>query len=197
VAVSRVSGRGRAGEHRQARRAVKIASVVALALAVAGAALAKGDPWPGAQKKLSYPVYKPTNTVGVTLAGFVLQPCAPGKDSSIFASYGRGSSPNGFGHFRGFMIGEGYPFQCSDFGDAGRVGTRTVNGVAARVFAYCGPPGRKCTFADGIKHGYVVQWNQPAPKTGTRHKRTLVTLISSKLTFAELLRVAAGLKQVP
>jgi hypothetical protein len=175
---------------------VKVVVVVAVALAVAGAALAKGDPWPGAQKKLSYPVYKPTNTAGLPLAGFVLQACAPGTDSSIFASYGRGSTPNGFGHFRGLMIGEAYPAQCSDFGDATRVGIRTVNGVRARVFAICDPPGSTCAFADGVKHGYVVQWNQPAPKTGTRHKRTLVTLISSKLTFAELLRVAAGLKQV-
>jgi hypothetical protein len=197
VAVGRCSGRGRVGQHRQARRAVRVAAVVVLALAASGAALAKGDPWSSAQQKLSYPVYKPAVTAGLTLAGFVIQPCGPGKDGSIFASYGRGSSPNGFGRFRGFMIGEAYPFQCSDFGDAGRVGTRTVNGVAARVFAYCDPPGGKCVFADGVKHGYVVQWNQPAPKTGTRHKRTLVTLISSKLTFAELLRIAAGLRQLP
>jgi hypothetical protein len=173
-----------------------VAVVVAVALAVAGAALAKGDPWSSTQRKLSYPVYKPTITAGLPLAGFLVQPCGPGKDGSIFASYGRGSSPNGFGHFRGFMIGEAYPFQCSDFGDASRVGTRTVNGVAARVFAYCDPPGRKCVFGDGVRHGYVVQWNQPAPKSGTRHKRTLVTLISSRLTFAELLRIAAGLEQV-
>jgi hypothetical protein len=159
--------------------------------------LATGDRWADAQKKLSYPVYKPTRTAGLKPAGFAIEPCGSGKDGSIFASYGRGSSPSGFGRFRGLMIGEAYPFQCSDFGDATRVGVRTVNGVKARVFAYCDPPGSKCAFADGVKHGYVVQWNQPAPTTGTRHKRTLVTLISSKLTFAELLRVAAGLEQVP
>jgi hypothetical protein len=165
-----------------------------LALAATGGALAKGDPWRSTQTKVSYPVYRPTVTAGLTLTGFAIQPCGPGKDGSIFASYGRGSSPSGFGHFRGFMIGEAYPFQCSDFGDAGRVGTRAVNGVAARVFAYCEPPGRKCTFADGVKHGYVVQWNQPAPKTGSRHKRTLITLISSRLAFGELLRIAGGLE---
>lgn len=175
---------------------MRLAVVAVLALAVTGVALAKGDPWPPAQKKLTYPLYKPSATFGLPLAGFVTQPCAPGTDSSIFASYGAGSSPNAFGHSRGFMLGEAYPEQCSDFGDAQLAGTRTMNGVKAQVFVYCNPPGKKCAFADGVKFGYVVRWHQPAPKTGTRHKRTLITLISSKLTFAELLKIAAGLKPV-
>ena len=167
-----------------------------VALATAGIAKGKGDPWPGAQKQLHYPVYKPANTLGLTLAGFQIQPCGAGKDGSIFASYGRGSSPTGFGKYRGFMLGEASPFQCSDFGDATRVGTRTVNGLQAEVFAYCDPPGSKCAFADGVTHGYVVRWHQPAPTTGTLRKRTLITLLSSRLTFPELLKIAAGLTRV-
>jgi hypothetical protein len=176
---------------------VRLGVVVVVALAVAGVALAKGNPWPSTQKKVTYPVYAPAVTAGLSLAGFVLQPCGAGKDPSIFASYGRGSSPNGFGHFRGFMLGEAYPFQCSDFGDATLVGTRTINRVKAQVFAYCDPPGSKCPFSAGVKNGYVVRWHQLAPTSGPFRKRTLVTLISSRLTFAEVLRIAAGLKQVP
>jgi hypothetical protein len=170
--------------------------VVAVALAMTGVALATGDPWSTAQKRLHYPVYRPAFTAGLTLASFQIQPCGAGKDGSVFASFGRGSSPNGFGHYRGFMLGEAFPFQCSDFGDASLVGTRTVNGVKAYVFAYCDPSASRCGFADGVALGYVVRWRQPAPTSGSLHKPTLVTMISSKLTFAELQQIAAGLKQV-
>ena len=170
--------------------------MVAVILAVTGVALAATDPWAPAQKRLHYPVYRPAFTAGLPLASLQIQSCGPGKDGSVFASFGRGSSPNGFGHYRGFMLGEAFPFQCSDFGDASLVGTRTVNSVKAYVFAYCDPSASRCGFLDGVALGYVVRWRQPVPTSGTLRKRTLVTLISSKLTFPELLRIAAGLTQI-
>lgn len=141
-------------------------------------------------------MYKPSVKVDLQLVGFKIQPCGAGKDGSIFASYGRGSAPKAFGRLRGFMIGEASPAQCSDFGGARPVGKRKVNGVLADVFAYCAPTATTCAFAAGVTKGYVVRWLQPAPKTGALRKRTLITLITSRLTFAEVLKIAKGLTQV-
>jgi hypothetical protein len=163
------------------RRAIAAAAVVAALVTAAGAlagAAQAPNQWDHAQVGLTYPVYEPTATLGLRLAKFALLPCTPGQDESVFAEYGNAYKGRNFGRVRGFSIGEGYPTICANAGIAKHVGTRTVNGARVRVSVYCDPTER-CTLADGLTHGYVLQWRQPF-----------------RLTLPELLRVSAGLRPV-
>ena len=51
-----------------------------------------------------------------------------------------------------------------------------------------------CTGADGLKHGYTVQWK--AKPSSPYEKNTQMQLDTSRLTFKQLIKIAKGLKKV-
>jgi hypothetical protein len=167
------------------RSITTIAAVAAFGLS-ALAALAATDPWNAAHARLSYPIYKPAQTLGYKISGFGYQPCPGGKSkASIYATYGtyKGvllSKTVGFGIF------EGSPAICSDHAEFWPQGTRAIGGVKAQLGVYCDVP-KHCTLAQGVKNGYILLW-----KRGV----TRIQMDSSHLTLARFLKVAGSLAPV-
>jgi hypothetical protein len=174
------------------KRRLAIAAAAALVLAGTAAAAEAPTPWDHAQTGLTYPVFRPTVTLGLKLAKFSLLQCPPGQDEFVSASYGTAYVGRNFGKTRGFSIGEGYPI-CANAGIATVVGHRTIGGATATVAVYCDPP-KTCTLADGVKNGYTLSWRARPVKGFINPKRTQMFMDSSKLTLTQLLSVANGLE---
>ena len=150
------------------------------------AAVAATDPWGAANARLSYPIYKPTQTLGYKISSFGYQPCPGGRSkASLYATYGtyKGillSKTVGFGLF------EGSPQICSNPAEWTAHGTQLIGGVKASVGVYCDVP-KRCSLAQGVKNGFILLW---------KRGQTRIQMDSSHLTLAQLLRVARSLKPV-
>lgn len=166
----------------------KLIVVAALALVGLSATLASAaaDPWAAAQKRLSYPIYEPTQSLGHKVSSFGYQPCPGGKSrSSIFATYG---SYKGvlMSKTKGFGIFEGSPAICSDHAEFWPQGTRTIGGVKATLGVYCDVP-KHCSLAQGVANGYILLW---------KRGKTRIQMDSAHITLAQFLKVASSLKPV-
>jgi hypothetical protein len=152
----------------------------------AGAALGASDPWPAAHARLSYAIYKPSQTLGYKVSSFGYQPCPGGKSkASLYATYG--SYKGAFTpKVKGFGIFEGSPAICSDHAVFTKVGTRTVGGVKATVGVYC-DTNNGCKLSQGPKNGWIMLWNRG---------KTRIQLDGVHISLAQLLKVANGLTPV-
>jgi hypothetical protein len=168
------------------------AATVLAALAAAGSALAMGaDPWTNAQTGLTYPLYKPLTALGLKQGKIKLLPCGGGHDDWFAVSYGAGAGAKQ----RGFDLYEGNPI-CSDIGDVRLMATRTIGGARVQIHVGCDPAG-PCKLSQGRTLGYVLTWKHVAPAKGVfRAKRTSLEIVSSRLTLAQVLRVAASLRRL-
>lgn len=168
------------------RRTITTFAAVAVFGLSALATLAATDPWSAAHARLSYPIYKPVQTLGYKVSSFGYQPCPGGKSkASVYATYGtyKGvllSKTTGFGIF------EGSPAICSDHAEFWPQGTRVIGGVKAQLGVYCEVP-KHCTLAQGVKNGYILLW-----KRGV----TRIQMDSAHLSLANFLKVAGSLKAV-
>lgn len=172
-------------------RSVVAAGALALtALAPVGAASAMGtgDPYLDLQVGVTYTVYKPTYTaglktrsVGPNLAG------APGIEQNLFAKFGTSKGKH-------FFINEGNP-PSSDVGEATLVAQTTVQGQAAKIYAFCDPATKKkCTQQDVAKVGGYLDVTLPA---APNLRPTIVWVESTGgITAKQLIRIANGLKPV-
>jgi hypothetical protein len=178
-------GRADWSEKTTRRSLVKIAAAAAFGLS-APSAVGAADPWSAAHARLSYPIYRPAQTLGYKISSFGYQPCPGGKSkAAVDATYGtyKGillSKTKGFGIF------EGSPAICSDHAEFWPQGTRVIGGVRATLGVYCDVP-KHCTLPQGIKNGYVLLWKRGA---------TRIQMDSSHLTLAQFLRVARSLAPV-
>jgi hypothetical protein len=160
-----------------------VAGVAALSAATA---LADNDPWPVANARLSYPIFKPVSTLGYKVSSFGFQPCPGGRSkASLYATYGSyrgvlGNKTKGFGLF------EGSPAICSDPAEWQAHGHVWIGGSKASLGVYC-DPSQKCPLASGREHGYILLW--------TRGK-TRIQMDSAHLALAGLLKVARSLVPV-
>jgi hypothetical protein len=175
-----------------------LATTVTLVVAEAAPAGASGSPssWQNAQVGLTYPIYRPSVTLGMGQTSFQLLQCVPGKDESVYATYGAAYTPAAnFGKKSGFSIGEGYPAICANGGAVMAVGTRTEKGITIEVSVYCDAAHIKsCTLGSGVNNGYVLQWRQPYKPPQALKERTQMYLDTSRLTLAQALSIAGGLK---
>ena len=168
------------------RKTITTIAAVAVFGLSALAALAATDPWNAANSRLSYPIYKPAQTLGYKISGFGYQPCPGGKSkSSIYATYGTYKGVL-LSKTKGFGIFEGSPAICSDHAEYDAHGTRVIGGVKAALGVYCDVPNH-CSLAQGVKNGYILLW-----KRGS----TRIQMDSSHLTLAQFLKVAGSLKLV-
>ena len=162
-----------------------IAVLVALCTSAVTAA-AGGDPWVVAHSRLSYPIYKPAQTLGYKVSSFGYQPCPGGKSkSSLYATYGTYKGVL-LSKTRGFGIFEGSPAICSNPAGWTPHGTELIGGVKASLGVYCDLP-KHCSLAQGVQNGYILLW---------KRGRTRIQMDSSHLTLAQLLRVARSLAPV-
>jgi len=167
------------------RTLVAFLAAAALGLAVLTAASAS-DFWSGANARLSYPIYKPTSTLGYGISSSGFQPCPGGRSkSSLYATYGTYKGVL-LSKTKGFGIFEGSPAICSDPAEWTPHGTRVIGGVKASLGVYCDPP-KQCSLAQGVQNGYILRW-----KRGV----TRIQMDSAHLTLAQLLTVAKSLQLV-
>ena len=151
-------------------------------------ALAGGsDPWQAAAARVSFPLFRPTVTLGFTLARVRFDPCGNSGNSLVDGLYARGSGKQQ----AVFAFTEEYPQPCGDPGESTKVTTVDVNGASVDVNVFCYSPGPRCTVADGFANGYLL-FLRPAGPNGTR-----VVVTSRYVTIGDLLTVVRSLAKVP
>lgn len=125
------------------------ASITALAL-VSGPgaqAMGTGNPYDDLQVGVSYQVYEPSFTAGLSITkGGSNSTCPAGTEANLSVSYGKPRGTN-------FTVSEGNPM-CWDIGVGATVLTTTIQGAQATVVAYCDPASDKpCKKSDVQKFG--------------------------------------------
>ena len=172
---------------------------LALALAfivmapTAAIAMGSGDKFSDAQTGLTYSVYKPSNTLGLKATQFSLLTCQPGEEEWIFVQYG--------GTKRYLQIMETMAgAKCSDPGLSKYLRIALVNGIKAKVYAYCdrtqisAAAYKKCGVDDiGRVGGYLLFTTKAAKRL--KGAEIQVQGIGG-ITYAQLLTVAKSLKTV-
>ena len=167
------------------RTLTKIGALAMLGL-FATAAVAATDSWSAAHVRLSYSIYKPTQTLGYKVSSFGYQPCPGGRSkASLYAAYGTYKGVL-LSKTKGFGIFEGSPEICSNPADWTAHGTQLIGGVKTSVGVYCDLP-KHCSLAQGVANGYILLW---------KRGKTRLQMDSSHLTLAQLLRAARSLTPV-
>lgn len=172
---------------------------VALALAfvvmapTTAIAMGSGDKFSDAQTGLTYSVYKPSNTLGLKATQFSLLTCQPGEEEWVFVQYG--------GTKRYLQIMETMAgAKCSDPGLSKYLRIALVNGIKAKVYAYCdrtqisAAAYKKCGVDDIGRVGGYLLFTTKAAK-GLKGTEIQVQGIGG-ITYAQLLTVAKSLKTV-
>ena len=154
-------------------------------------AMGSGDKYADAQTSLTYTVYKPSNTLGLSTSEFQLITCGVGAERWLYAKYG--------GTKRYLEIMETVAgVKCSDPGLSKQLRDVVINGVKAKLYVYCDPTkpavANKCTTADIARvGGYFIFTNKAAK--ALKPTEIQVQAIGG-ITYAQLLTVAKSLKAV-
>ena len=172
---------------------VKKVLAIVLALLVMGPAMGASDRFADSQTGLTYSVYKPSNTLGLKTTKFSLLACQPGEQDWIFVQYG--------GTVRYLQIMQTMAgVKCSDPGLSKFLKTVLVNGIKAKVYAYCDPSQmsvaayKRCGIEDiGRVGGYLMFTTKPLKELSATEIQ--VQGIGG-ITYAQLVAVAKGLKTV-
>jgi len=173
------------------KRACALALTALLLAPLSAVAMGSGDKYSDAQTGLTYTVYKPSYTVGLTANKFQLLPCGVGAEQWIYVKYG--------GTKRYFEIMETMAgVKCSDPGLSKYLKTVVVNGVKAKLHAYCDPSNKtnykKCSTADIARVGGYLMFTNKAGKNLMRTEIQVQAI--GGITYAQLLAVAKSLKSV-
>ena len=172
---------------------VKKVLAIVLALLVMGPAMGASDRFADSQTGLTYSVYKPSNTLGLKTTKFSLLACQPGEQDWIFVQYG--------GTVRYLQIMQTMAgVTCSTPGLSKYLKTVLVNGIKAKVYAYCDPSQmsvaayKRCGIEDiGRVGGYLMFTTKPLKELSATEIQ--VQGIGG-ITYAQLVAVAKGLKTV-
>jgi hypothetical protein len=170
--------------------AAAIATVGVLGLAAPAQAMGTGNPYQDMQVGVTYTVYEPSYTAGLTLQHFGGNAvCPKGTEQNSLGVYGKASA-------RQFSIWEGNPM-CQGIGIGATVLTATVDGAKATIQAYCDPASKKaCTKADVLKYGGNLQVTLPAAK-GLRPTTVWIETFGTKnLSAQQLLKIARSMAAV-
>lgn len=177
-----------AGGMRKAIAAVLCAIFLSPLTAIA---MGSGDKFSDAQTGLTYTVYKPSNTLGLSVNKFQMIPCGMGSEQWIYVKYG---GTKRYLEIMQTMAG----VKCSDPGLAKYLKTLPINGISAKLYVYCDPSKpasyKNCGTEDiGRLGGYLIFTNKAAKNL----ERTEIQVQAiGGITYAQLLRVAKSLKTV-
>jgi len=166
---------------------VLVAALCLVAVARDPAALAAGsDPWETAAAQVTFPLYRPTVTLGFRLARVRFQRCGDSGNSLVAGLYTEGSGT------RQPVVAftEEYPQPCGNPGESMTVTTVDVNGAKVNVNVFCYSPGPKCTVDDGIDNGFLLYLRGPGAKP------TGITVTSRYVALEDLLPVVRSLARV-
>ncbi|MFM8352707.1 MAG: hypothetical protein ACKN9D_16780 [Actinomycetales bacterium] len=168
-----------------------IAALAAVGLGAPALAMGSGNPFLDMQTGVTYTVYQPTFTAGLKLqhVGPNLMSSQAGAEQNMLATYGKGNGRN-------IDITEGNPLN-SDIGQGPLVKTITIQGRAAKVYAYCDPASNApCSLNDIGKVGGHIQVTLPA-KAGLRETIVQVeTIQPNPISGQQLIKVAQSLQPV-
>ena len=173
------------------KRVCALALTALLLAPLSAAAMGSGDKYSDAQTGLTYTVYKPSYTVGLTASKFQLLPCGVGAEQWIYVKYG--------GTKRYFEIMETKAgVKCSDPGLSKYLKTVTINGVKAKLYVYCDSRSlsnyKKCSLEDIARVGGYFMFTN---KAGKNLKRTEIQVqVIGGITYTQLLAIAKSLKTV-
>ena len=138
--------------------------------------------WHKIAQRARFPVYRPTQTVGLKLAGLVLN-----TDGCLVGGYGNPRSNKG-PHF-GVYEPAG-TVMCGQAGVATQVATAVVNGVKVQVLVQCAA-WPKCTTKDGETKGEFLLF---VPESGAKHYT--IQLQSMHVSLSDFLKVARSFTRV-
>ena len=154
-------------------------------------AMGSGNKFVDAQTGLTYTVYKPSTTLGMTGKAFQLIDCQPEEEQWLYVKYG--------GSVRYIEIMESMAgVKCSDPPIAKLLKPVVINGAKAQVYVNCDPAKtesfKKCGTEDIIRlGGYLIF----TTKAGKILKGTRIQVVAmGGITYAQLITVAKGLKPV-
>ena len=170
-----------------------IAIILCALLLSPGAAVAmgSGDKYSDAQTGLTYTVYKPSNTLGLSGSDFQLISCGENAEQWIYAKYG---GTKRYIEIMQTMAG----VKCSDPGLSKQLKNVKINGISAKLFVYCDPTkpaaAAKCTTADIARVGGYLIFTSKAAKN-LQATEIQVQAIGG-ITYAQLLKVANSLKSI-
>ena len=172
---------------------VKKVLAIVLALLVMGPAMGASDRFADSQTGLTYSVYKPSNTLGLKTTKFSLLACQPGEQDWIFVQYG--------GTVRYLQIMQTMAgVTCSNPGLSKYLKTVLVNGIKAKVYAYCDPSQmsvaayKRCGIEDIGRVGGYLMFTTKALKELSATEIQVQGI--GGITYAQLVAVAKGLKTV-
>jgi len=173
------------------KKSIAIVLCVLFLSPVVAVAMGSGDKYSDAQTGLTYTVYKPSNTLGLTGSDFQLISCGENAEQWIYSKYG---GTKRYIEIMQTMAG----VKCSDPGLAKQLKNVKINGVSAKLFVYCDPTKRaaaaKCTTADiGRVGGYFIFTNKAAKNL---EPTEIQVQVLGGITYAQLLKVATSLKIV-
>jgi alpha-tubulin suppressor-like RCC1 family protein len=163
-----------------------LALVAAVAVAAASGA---ADPWETAAAKVPYTVYRPTETLGLKLTRFAVQPCPgiPGADNFISATYGGGSGPDApsLAFFDEAFV------PCGNPGESATAGSIVVKGVRIRLNVPCSDDcDRRHTLLEGVTKGFVFFVEPPLTHL------TRIEVFTRHLTASQIATVLESLAPV-
>ncbi len=146
-----------------------------------------GDKYQDAQVGLTYQVWKPTTTANIKLTSFKLLTCGTAKEPWLAAIYGKNKPQIQ-------ILETDATVQCSNPGLGVQVATATINGVKAKIVAFCDPANAKqwknCNTANIGKYGGYAMWNTKPTKN---LKATSIEVLTNGLTYSQLLITSRGL----
>jgi len=156
-------------------------------LAPAAASAAGVDTtWDQVAGDLDFPVYQPSDTLGLKLTALSVPTCALDTSTGlrVAAAYGNRRSRSGW-----FSVAESFRL-CGNAGEERVVRRAKVNGARVDVAVNCRPTSCRVTADDGPRLGFRLLWRK-----GTSNG-TFIDLRTRHLSLARALRVARGLTRV-
>jgi hypothetical protein len=156
--------------------------ISASGVARVGASVANnGANWQTIARRAGFPVYRPTQTLGLTRTGLTLS-----TSGCLIASYDDPRSRNG----QQFGFDEpGASQSCGQPGIANQVAAASINGIKVEVLVQC-RAFPKCTINDGVTNGFLLFVPERRPKNYT------IQLQSKHMSLAHFLKVAESFTKV-
>jgi len=154
----------------------------------AASAMGSGNKYVDAQTGLTYSLYKPVNTLGLTQNKFQLLVCGGGGEEWLYVNFVKGSKKI---EIMQTMSGE----QCSNPGISVKMPAVKINGKNGSVFVYCDPTkpnaAKNCKTSDIAKVGGYLMMTLPGYYK--MKPTTMQVQVSAGLTYADLLSVAKSM----
>ena len=169
------------------KKLVSLAAVIAVVSSNPAFAMGSGNKYQDAQTGVSYQILQPTFVGDLLIRSFNMQSCGASNEQWLAAIYGEDRSIQ--------FLETDAAIKCSNPGLGVKVATAKINGNKATIVAFCDPVKKKqwknCKTSDIHNYGGYAIWKVPATK---RLHGTEVEVLVSGFTYADLLKIARGMK---